>query len=127
MNGVWLWGAGELPATAAARWRSLSAEDPLALGLARIARIAHRTPPANATEWLAELPGDGRHLAAFDALHDTLEADWFAPLLAALKRGRVGMVTVHVPDSGLCFETARGDLRRFWRRARPLSSYTIHV
>jgi hypothetical protein len=31
------------------------------------------------------------------------------------------MVTVYVPDSlGAEFETIRGDLRRFWRRARPL-------
>jgi len=120
VNGVWLWGAGELPRTASAPWRSVSAEDPLALGLARIARLAHRTPPPSAAEWLAELPEDGRHLAAFDAAHETLEAAWFAPLLAALRRGRIGMLTLHVPDAGRSFETARGDLRRFWRRPRPL-------
>lgn len=118
-NGVWLWGAGELPRTAAAPWRSVSAEDPLALGLARAAGLAHRTPPAAAGEWLAGLPGAGRHLAAFDAAHETLEAAWFAPLLAALKAGRIGMLTLHVPEAGLYFETTRADLRRFWRRPRP--------
>jgi hypothetical protein len=123
VNGVWLWGAGELPVTAAAPWRSVSAEDPLALGLARVARLAHRTPPASALEWLAELPEDGRHLAAFDALHESLEADWFAPLLAALRRGRIGMLTLHVPDAGCAFETVRSDLRRFWRRPRPLGNH----
>ena len=119
VNGVWLWGAGELPKRAQAPWGSVSAEDPLALGLARVARLAHRTPPPSAEEWLAGLPADGRHLAAFDALHGTLEADWFAPLLAALRRGRIGMLTLHVPDAGRAFETARSDLRRFWRRPRP--------
>lgn len=123
VNGVWLWGAGELPVAAAARWRSVSAEDPLALGLARIARLAHRTPPASAAEWLAELPEDGRHLAAFDALHDSLEADWFAPLLAALRQRRIGMLTLHVPDAGCAFEVVRSDLRRFWRRPRPLGDH----
>jgi hypothetical protein len=123
VNGVWLWGAGELPRTASARWRSVSAEDPLALGLARIAGLAHRTPPEAAGEWLAGLPGAGRHLAAFDAAHETLEADWFAPLLAALRRGRIGMVTLHVPDAGRAFETERSDLRRFWRRPRPPGDY----
>jgi hypothetical protein len=123
VNGVWLWGAGELPASAAAPWRSVSAEDPLALGLARIARLAHRTPPANAAEWLAELPEDGRHLAVFDALHDALEADWFAPLLAALRQGRIGMLTLHAPDAGCAFEAARSDLRRLWRRPRPLEAH----
>ena len=123
VNGVWLWGAGELPRTAAAPWRSVSAEDPLALGLARVARLAHRTPPASAGEWLAELPADGRHLAAFDALHESLDADWFAPLLVALRRGRIGMLTLHVPDAGCAFETVRSDLRRFWRRPRPLGDH----
>jgi hypothetical protein len=123
VNGVWLWGAGELPAAATVPWRSLSAEDPLALGLARIARIAHRTPPASADEWLAELPAQGRHLAAFDAPHEALEARWIAPLLAALRRGRIGMLTLHVPDAGRAFEAARSDLRRFWRRPRPLEDH----
>jgi len=123
VNGVWLWGAGELPRAAAAPWRSVSAEDPLALGLARVARLAHRTPPAGADEWLAELPADGRHLAAFDALHESLEADWFAPLLAALRSGRIGVLTLHVPDAGCAFETVRSDLRRFWRRPRPLGDH----
>lgn len=122
VNGVWLWGAGELPRAAAAPWRSVSAEDPLALGLARVARLAHRTPPASAGEWLAELPADGRHLAAFDALHESLEAGWFAPLLAALRRGRIGMLTLHVPDAGCAFEAVRSDLRRFWRRPRALGA-----
>jgi len=123
VNGVWLWGAGELPRSATAPWRSVSAEDPLALGLARVARLPHRTPPASAGEWLAELPADGRHLAAFDALHASLEADWFAPLLAALRQGRIGMLTLHVPDAGCAFETVRSDLRRFWRRPRALGAH----
>jgi hypothetical protein len=33
------------------------------------------------------------------------------------------MVTLHVPEAGASFETIRGDLRRFWRRARALESY----
>jgi len=33
------------------------------------------------------------------------------------------MLTVQVPDAGVSFETVRGDLRRFWRRPRPLADY----
>ena len=54
-----------------------------------------------------------------------LEANWFAPLLAALRARRIGMLTVHLPESGLSFETARGDLGRFWRRPRSLSTYAL--
>jgi len=123
VNSVWLWGAGELPKSAAAPWRSLTADEPLALGLARVAGICHRAPPRTAAEWLAEMPEDGHHLVVLEALHDRLEADWFGPLLAALKSGRVGMLTLHVPDAGLSFEITRPDLRRFWRRARAVASH----
>jgi hypothetical protein len=56
---------------------------------------------------------------------EALERDWFAPLLAALRSGRIGMMTLHVPDAAeaLSFETIRGDLRRFWRRPRPIKNY----
>jgi hypothetical protein len=144
VNSVWLWGAGPLPAAAAVSkaspWQSLSAEDPAALGLAKLAGMRHRAPGPGAGAWLERAPEDGRHLVVLDMLRGAaalgdaealtqrlqkLETDWFAPSLAALRAGRIGMITLHVPDAGLSFETARGDLRRFWRRPRPLSHYAI--
>jgi len=126
VNGVWLWGAGRLPATASlaspAVWHSLSADDPVALGLARLAALRHRAPGAGAAPWLERAPEEGRHLVILDP-SPGLEEQWFAPLLAALRSGRIGMLTVHVPDAGSSFEAARGDLRRFWRRPRPLAEY----
>jgi len=43
----------------------------------------------------------------------------------ALRAGRIGMVTVHVPDAedARAFETIGGDLRRIWRRPRALDRY----
>jgi hypothetical protein len=123
VNGVWLWGAGELPAKAESPWRSVTAGDPVALGLARAAGIGHRAPPHSAVQWLDGMPEDGRHLVMLQAPHEALEADWFAPLLAALRSGRIGMLTLHAPEAGLAFESARSDLRRFWRRPRAVSSH----
>jgi hypothetical protein len=138
LNSLWFWGAGRLPAEAAGPWQSVTADEPVALGLAKLAAMRHRALPAGAGEWLERLPETGRQLVLFDqlaaasALRDAeahaarlgaLEADWFAPLLAALRSGRVGMVTVHLPEAGLSIETVRGDLRRFWRRPRPLAAY----
>jgi len=138
VNSVWLWGSGALPPSARAPWASVSADDPVALGLARLAGMRHRAPGAGAREWLERAPLEGRHLVvldalrapralgddeALDALAKRLESEWFAPVLEALRDSRVGMATIHVPDAGLAFETVRGDLRRFWRRARPLSAY----
>ncbi len=138
INSVWLWGAGKLPAAASGPWQSVTADDPVAIGLARLAGMRHRTPGAGAADWLGRAPEDGRHLLVLDDLRGVralgdfealarrlqdLESLWFAPLLAALKSGRIGMLTIHVPDAAASFETARGDLRRFWRRPRPLANY----
>ena len=141
INSVWLWGAGRAPTVESERWQSVSADDPVALGLARAAGIRHRPLAASATEWLERMPEDGRHLVVLDALRAplalgagaeyqegvaALEREWAAPLLDALRAGRVGMVSIHVPDAAECasYETIRGDLRRFWRRPRPLESYS---
>jgi hypothetical protein len=53
------------------------------------------------------------------------ERDWIAPLLGALRSGRIGMVSLHAPDGAqaLSFETIRGDLRRFWRLPKNIERY----
>ena len=137
VNSLWLWGAGTAPA-ASGPWNSIGATDPVALGLARSAGMRHRDPGRGADEWLARAPEEGRHLLVLDGLRGVhalsdpgtlarrmqeLESNWFAPLLAALKSRRIGMLTVRVPETGASFETVRGDLNRFWRRPRRLASY----
>jgi hypothetical protein len=54
-----------------------------------------------------------------------LERDWLAPLLEALRRSRIGMVTLHLPGAGAALETetVRSDLRHFWRRRRPVAEF----
>ena len=138
INSVWLWGAGKLPAAASGPWQSVSAEDPVAIGLGRLAGMRHRTSGASAVDWLGRAPTQGRHLVVLDGLRGVhalgepealaqrlqeVERNWFAPLLAALKAGRIDMLTIHVPEAAASFETARGDLRRFWRRPRSLAAY----
>jgi hypothetical protein len=138
VNSLWLWGTGRVPQAVGARWRSVSACDPVPLGLAKLSGAQARALPESADEWLAGAPAEGRHLVVLDALRaplalgqaaeyreciDALENRWFAPLLAALRTGRAGMLTVHVPDAAASFETLRGDLRRFWRRRRALERY----
>lgn len=138
VNSLWLWGAGSLPQSAERRWHGVLADEPVALGLARLAGARHRPLPPSAAAWLERAPQDGRHLVVLDALRAPfalsqaeawreallgLERQWFAPLLDALRAGRLGMVTVHVPEAGASFEIIRGDLRRFWRRPRALQHY----
>jgi hypothetical protein len=139
VNSLWLWGVGRAPKLDPCRWQSVTADDPVALGLARLAGARTRSLPQSAAAWLERSPPDGRHLLVLDQLRaplalgqsaeyaetiDALDAGWFAPLLAALRAGSIGMLTVHVPDGlGASFETVRGDLRRFWRRPKALERY----
>jgi hypothetical protein len=140
INGLWFWGGGALPHEVGSSWQSVSAEDPVALGLAQASKTRSRVLPASAAAWLERVPEEGRHLILLDALRplralgdaaglmvaaELLEKAWFVPLLDALRSERIGMLTVHVPDgrSGVSFETIRADLRRFWRRPRPLGDY----
>jgi len=121
VNSLWFWGAGRLPGKLRSRWQSVTSEDPLALGFARHAGAATRALPNGAEQWLSS--DEGRHLVILDAANPSLESDWFAPLADALRSSRIGMLTLRLPDAGLSFETTRGDLRRFWRRAKPLERY----
>lgn len=139
VNSLWLWGAGRAPKEPKARWQSVTAADPIALGLARLCGARQRPLPRSADAWLEHSGADGRHLIVLDMLRaplalsqsaeyeeciNALEKRWFAPLLAALRAGQVGMVTLQVPDClGASFETIRGDLRKFWRRRKALESY----
>lgn len=139
VNSLWLWGAGPAPQGLASRWQSITADDALARGLARAAATRARMGSPGAA-WLERSPEDGRHLVVLDSLRAraalsdvegfsaallALESEWFAPVLGALRDGRLGMLTVHVPDAreALAVETVRGDLRRVWRRPRSLDAW----
>ena len=102
-------------------------------------RVRCRRPPQR---WLRALPAKAsacraRCAARACAYGDAdagasaaaLERDWFAPLLAALRHGRIGMLTpapARAADTLLEVETARSDLRRFWRRRKPLARAAAH-
>ena len=128
INSLWIWGGGRAPRSAQCVWQSVAADDPAVLGAARLAGARHRALPRSARDWLDRLPEDSRHLAVLDAVRTPLgelERDWFEPLLGALRAGRIGIVTLHVPDGAeaVSFETIRGDLRRFWRLAKRIEHY----
>jgi hypothetical protein len=137
INGVWLWGAGRL-APAETRFHSVTAALPLARGLAQHAGIAAFAPPERATPWIQSVSTDGIHVCVHDALAraaarasmdawlETLarmERDWFAPLHDALAAGHIDMLTLSLGGSRTLdsYEAIRQDLRRFWRRPKPLS------
>jgi hypothetical protein len=130
VNSIWFWGGGVLSGKASSAFKQVLADDPLARGLARAAGIPAAPLPAHGRAWLARAPDEGVALIVLDGVEGAdLERDWFAPLLDALRAGRIGMVTLHLtgPDARLDAETVRSDLRYFWRRRRPLASYAPSI
>jgi hypothetical protein len=140
VNSVWLWGAG--------RWRALAkpdrarwyADDPLVAGLVAANQGRSVSVPASFAALAASVPDDAVATVVLDALRTPaasgdldawrerlarIEAHWIAPALAALRAGRIGMLSLHAPGEASCLhvETTAGDLRYFWRRARPLARY----
>lgn len=140
INSVWLWGGGTMRPVRPAPYTSVWARDAFAAGLAQASHALAPALPADAPRLLAAAAAEGVSLVLLDQLRGAaqygdahgwraslleLERDWFAPLLDALRQERIGMLTLHAlgPDGTLSVETARGDLRRFWRRAKPLADF----
>lgn len=135
INSVWLWGGGEAPPPLPSL--PLCADPVLCQNLARAAGLALEPAPRTFAAWSAQGAGqDGwvltdRLLGAAqyrdawgwrEAVAE-LEQDWFAPLLLALRTGRLDRLTLlSHGDSGFCAEIRRRDLYRFWRRDRALTS-----
>jgi len=144
VNSVWFWGNGALPKTAAAPAQrphnQVLSNDPLARGLAIASGGIGAPLPPGANAWLQGAPKEGTALVVLDALRagarygdregwqsaaEALERDWIAPLVQALRSGHIGMLTCHLigAEQSLSVETVKNDLRRFWRRVKPLADY----
>jgi len=135
INSIWPWGGGSLPGLLQPRVTWLLADHPLAMGLASHAAIPRNDLPASVGELLAG-QGDGCTLLLDDRLEwpmhygdieawleglQALEADWFVPLLAALRGGTLASLEIH-PCNGLGYHVTRGGMRRFWKRVRAFES-----
>jgi len=140
VNSIWLWGEGTTHVADKRPFQNVLSNDAVARGLCLASGAGVSPVPADAAAWLAGAPGTGTTLIVLDALRAPaayqeaeawqnaarkLEHDWFAPLLAALRAGRIGMLTLNLPadKGGIAAETVRLDLNRFWRRRKPLAHY----
>ena len=139
VNSLWFWGPGTHQAPEGRPFDLVLADDALARGLAASSGASTARLPADAASWLdrLQLPVSGRVLIVLDSLRPLsayadgpawlqeahrLESTWFAPLLAALRAGQLGMLSLHAcaPGWGKSVEVTRLDLQRFWRRVKPL-------
>lgn len=133
VNSVWLWGGGRLPRVGAGRWQSVTAGDPLALGLGALSGASTLPAVDNAGAWLARNQAPGDHLLIWESNHASprladadawregvtrLEQEWMAPLLDALAQRAIRGVRL-CPGDGVDYLLRRRELGRWWRRRVP--------
>ncbi len=139
INSLWFWGGGLLPVVNATTtpWQQLWSNEVLSRGLARLTQVKMSSLPATSEEWLEQAAVAGHHLVVLDGMRQLynqpeelmewqglvqeLNQSWFAPLLAALRSGDLGEITL-ISDSHR-FQLSRKQLGRWWKRRRPFSRY----
>jgi len=125
INGLWLWGGGTPPLIDKRVFHFVHSDDALAVGLAQCSHAGFSGTPKT----FDDLPATGNHLVVIDGSHDReeqladLERSWFAPMLEALRVGRLDQLELLLwsNEPGL-FRLRRGDLWRFWRRKAPFAA-----
>jgi len=120
INSLWFWGGGALPeVTGDTYWSCVVADDPLALGLARLhgLKVSH---PAETS--LVTVAGEEHVLwqANIDSLAQS-DTELFEPLFTMLRSGEVAELVIALPGIG-SWHIDHAALRRWWRRRKPLAS-----
>ena len=140
INSLWFWGGGRLPELGASGWTQVWSDEPISLGLARLAGTAISRVPANGQDWLRQAITPGRHLLILDdtsnvieqrdtvawkELMEHLDGAWIKPLFMGLKNKELSSIAIS-DATGNVFTATSGDARRWWRRRRPLENFRIN-
>lgn len=130
VNSLWPWGGGRLPAPARSRWAGVWGSLMLSRGLAMRTGAPVADLPGDAAAWLSRA-SQGEHLLVLNGndIESTpdwgvVEGIWVEPLLLALRSGDLRRM-VFVGDRGHAYAIGAADLRRWWRRRRPLQHYAM--
>ncbi|TCV90410.1 phosphoglycerate mutase [Sulfurirhabdus autotrophica] len=140
INSVWIWGGGILPSVQKTPFSSIWCNDNFARTLAHITQTKFSNLPENGTAFLEQTDKEGKCLIVLDILRgagqygdvygwqegmQSLEQQWFSPLLQALKNRNLTALTIHAGAGKeiRTFTLAPSDLWKIWRRNKPLKSY----
>ena len=144
VNSVWFWGGGTAPDVRGRHFATLSSDDALATALASAADVGVSTLHEDGERFLACASTSGSKLPHLAILHQLasaviygdagawreriakLEAEWFAPLLRALRRGLLDQIDIVALGLDHChrYTVSRPALLKVWRRAQPIAAYS---
>ncbi len=127
ITGVWLWGGGAVPNTVQSNLDRVYTDDDTAATIACAVSLPTQKLPANLHrfDWSARQAIAILLLQPFDVQQlIQLEAHWFAPLVTALREGKLQQLTLHTRAQ--LFVITRRSIRRWWRRRHPLTHWCQH-
>jgi hypothetical protein len=139
VNSLWFWGGGTLPAVVSTTFDATQGDDPLVVGLARLAGIISAPLPgggafAAGNNTLVDLRDAERefmrgNVAGWRHALETLETRWFAPIFAWLRSGRIGKAVIATVADGDRHEWSvmRSARWQIWSRPRPLTHHARKV
>jgi len=132
-NSLWFWGAGTLEPGSVSPPHAVQSVEPLARGIARAGDLEATAPdPASALQQDTVVvldallkPARQLDLEVWRSGLATLERDWFAPLAAALRDGRLQTLTLTAPGdrNTLELEVRAAARWKFWRK--PIAFETL--
>lgn len=140
INSVWLWGGGKSPQSIQSPYTHVWSDDDFVRTLALVSNTKYAKLPVDTDEWLMTQP-QGNHLVVLDSLRGkakyrnaygwretlaAMEKNWFSPLYAALKQGKINQLTITALNetSAQNFTLTRSNLWKFWLMTNPISSYS---
>jgi hypothetical protein len=132
VSGLWLWGAGVLPACHGARWDQVCGSLPLLRGLAQCSGVAHR----HDLETALARPPLGRSLLLLESLlYPVMDGDiqawadnvaalspWLSVWLGRLRDRSLDTLWIY-PCNGSRYRLTAWLLWRFWRREKALNAW----
>jgi len=138
INSLWLWGGGSAAQALKHPFAQMHTDSPLAAAFAQAAGIGLASLPDEAARWSA---AEGGAALVWDGLRHAFQhgdlAEWrdslralerycIAPMLTALRHGRIEWLTLDAlqEHGSQRFALARGGAWQFWRLPRRLASYS---
>lgn len=138
INSLWLWGGGRLQRPDPGHFTAVWSDNPLAIGLARAGGTPVHPLPKNLAQLLRLASRETNQLVVLDGLlpkvlyEDSegwrntllaLDAEWFAPLRAALGR-QIESAHIVAPTiyGELHWSLTGRDRWKFWRKSQPLAA-----
>lgn len=140
VNSVWLWGGGQAGKPLLRPFAGMYGDSPLAAAFAQAAGIPCAALPDDARDCAGKEEGEvllvweglrraiqRGDLHAWRASLQHFERCCAAPLMEALRAGRIARLTLDVPGNGAArrFVLTRSAAWKLWRRARPFTHYAL--